>query len=106
MVDVKWRWTILVFSMSFIGTWAGFAGIWWLIAYSHGDLDYAQGKLENIDEYANKTYIPCVTEIKSVATSFLFSIETQHTIGMSKEILFETLAFVNVLLILLLFFYI
>lgn len=67
--------------MSFIGTWAVFAGIWWLIAFAHGDLDFAQGKPMNTGEYANKTFIPCVTEIKSYATSFLFSIETQFTIG-------------------------
>lgn len=78
---MKWRWTILVFSMSFIGTWAFFGGIWWLIAYVHGDLDVAQGKLMGDEEYANKTFNPCVTEIKSVATAFLFSVETQHTIG-------------------------
>lgn len=73
-----------MFAMSFIGTWSVFAGIWWLIAYSHGDLDYAHGKL--ISGYGdNKTFIPCVTEIKSFATSFLFSIETQHTIGKRKS---------------------
>lgn len=68
----------MVFAMSFISTWSGFACVWWLIAYAHGDLDYAQGKLTN---YSNETFIPCVTEIKSFATSFLFSIETQFTIG-------------------------
>lgn len=64
-----------------MGTWAVFGGIWWLIAYVHGDLDFAQGKLLDDEEYANKTFIPCVTEIKSVSTAFLFSVETQHTIG-------------------------
>lgn len=72
----------MVFAMSFISTWSGFACIWWLIAYAHGDLDYAQGNLINeTNDYTNKTFIPCVTEIKSFATSFLFSIETQFTIG-------------------------
>lgn len=66
--------------MSFIGTWSVFAVIWWLIAYIHGDLDYAHGKMTN-DNYINKTFIPCVLEIKSFKTSLLFSIETQHTIG-------------------------
>lgn len=67
--------------MSFIGTWAFFGGIWWLIAFMHGDLDYIQGKLADDPEYANKTHNVCVTEIKSVSTAFLFSVETQHTIG-------------------------
>lgn len=81
LVDVKWRWTILVFAMSFIGTWSIFSVIWWLIAYAHGDIDYAQGNLMNDESHTNKTFIPCVTEIKSFPTAFLFSIETQHTIG-------------------------
>lgn len=75
----------MVFSMSFIGTWAGFGVIWWLIAYAHGDLDHAQGKLLDDAEYANKTFIPCVKEINSVSTAFLFSVETQHTIGTTFE---------------------
>lgn len=66
----------MVFAMSFISTWSGFACVWWLIAYAHGDLDHAQRNLNT-----NETFIPCVTEVKSFATSFLFSIETQFTIG-------------------------
>lgn len=68
--------------MSFISTWSVFAGIWWLIAYAHGDIDYANGMSMTGYGDNNKTFIPCVTEIKSFAHSFLFSIETQHTIGM------------------------
>lgn len=66
--------------MSFISTWSVFAGVWWLISYSHGDIDFAHGK--SMTGYGdNTTFIPCVTEIKSFGHSFLFSIETQHTIG-------------------------
>lgn len=61
---------------------------------AHGDLDYyAQGKLTNND-YTNKTFIPCVTEIKCFATSFLYSLETQFTIG-SFVIYFFALNVVN-----------
>lgn len=77
--------------MSFVSTWACFAGVWWLIAYSHGDLDYAKRLQQSSSsdsnnnssnsDISNDTFIPCVTEIKSFATAFLFSVETQHTIG-------------------------
>lgn len=83
--------------MSFVSTWACFAGIWWVIAYSHGDLEYAErlkgiNSSDNNNNNSNSTntsssdtindaFIPCVTEIKSFATAFLFSVETQHTIG-------------------------
>lgn len=63
----------MVFAMSFIGTWSAFAGVWWLIAFTHNDLPGMRS--------TNETNIPCVTEIKSLATAFLFSVETQHTIG-------------------------
>lgn len=66
--------------MSFLCTWACFGVCWWLIAYAHGDLEYAQ-RLKN-GEAVDEKFIPCVTEIKSFATSFLFSVETQHTIGL------------------------
>lgn len=35
-VDTQWRWTLLTFGLSFIGSWLGFAVIWWLIAFTHG----------------------------------------------------------------------
>ncbi|XP_012534324.1 G protein-activated inward rectifier potassium channel 3 isoform X2 [Monomorium pharaonis] len=73
LVDAQWRWTLLVFSMNFLLSWLGFALIWWLIAYSHGDLDP--------QNYNNETFIPCVVDIRNFASCFLFSVETQHTIG-------------------------
>lgn len=50
-----------------------FAAIWWLIAYTHGDLDPA-----NLED---EKWLPCVVNINNFASCFLFSIETQHTIG-------------------------
>ncbi|XP_011875775.1 PREDICTED: G protein-activated inward rectifier potassium channel 3-like isoform X4 [Vollenhovia emeryi] len=73
LVDAQWRWTLLVFSMNFLLSWLGFALIWWLIAYSHGDLEP--------QNYNNETFTPCVVDIRNFASCFLFSVETQHTIG-------------------------
>ncbi|KAL0122752.1 hypothetical protein PUN28_007450 [Cardiocondyla obscurior] len=73
LVDAQWRWTLLVFSLNFLLSWLWFALIWWLIAYSHGDLES--------HNYNNDTFIPCVMETRSFVSCFLFSIETQHTIG-------------------------
>ncbi|KZC05712.1 ATP-sensitive inward rectifier potassium channel 12 [Dufourea novaeangliae] len=79
LVDAQWRWTLLVFSMNFLLSWLGFALIWWLIAYSHGDLDP--------DNYSNPnlTFTPCIMDIRGFTSSFLFSIETQHTIGYGSK---------------------
>lgn len=79
LVDAQWRWTLLVFSMNFLLSWLGFALIWWLIAYSHGDLDP-----HNYNS-SNYTFTPCVEDIRSFTSCFLFSVETQHTIGYGSK---------------------
>jgi potassium inwardly-rectifying channel subfamily J len=38
-VDTQWRWTLLTFGLSFVLSWLFFASIWWLIAFTHGDLE-------------------------------------------------------------------
>ncbi|CAB3224283.1 unnamed protein product [Arctia plantaginis] len=74
LVDAQWRWTLLVFALSFILSWLLFALIWWLIIFTHGDLTPPS-------PYENKTVSPCLNGVKTFTGCFLFSIETQHTIG-------------------------
>jgi len=74
MIDLSWFWTIFCFSASFFISWLFFGVIWYLIALGHGDLDPA-----NLVEDSNHTV--CVENINDFAESFLFSLETQHTIG-------------------------
>ncbi|XP_072931920.1 ATP-sensitive inward rectifier potassium channel 12 isoform X3 [Epargyreus clarus] len=74
LVDAQWRWTLLVFALSFILSWLLFALIWWLIIFTHGDLTPPPpGR--------NETFIPCLNNVNSFTGCFLFSVETQHTIG-------------------------
>ncbi|KAK0161782.1 hypothetical protein PV327_008196 [Microctonus hyperodae] len=61
LVDTQWRWTLLCFTLSFVLSWLGFAVIWWLIAFTHGDFD--EKHLPPIQ--AENNWTPC----------------TQHTIG-------------------------
>ncbi|GBP59975.1 ATP-sensitive inward rectifier potassium channel 12 [Eumeta japonica] len=77
LVDAQWRWTLLVFTLSFILSWLGFALIWWLIAFTHGDLE--DDHLPPMQEESG--WKPCVANIYDFTSCFLFSIETQHTIG-------------------------
>jgi len=74
LVDIQWRWTIFVFALSFLLSWFSFACVWWLIAYTHGDLEP-----ENLKP--DSGWAPCVDNINSFASCFLFSMETQTTIG-------------------------
>jgi len=73
MVDMRWRYTLLAFVASFLISWLLFAVVWWLISYIHGDY-----LLENIND---PTFTPCILANKNFASAFLFSQETQHTIG-------------------------
>lgn len=77
MVDIQWRWTLLIFTASFVLSWLAFAVLWWLIAFTHGDLEP-----EHLpDNQGASGWKPCVGNIHGFASTFLFSIETQHTIG-------------------------
>ena len=54
-------------------SWLIFASVWYLTFYAHGDFDPV-----NI---ANGSFVPCATGIIDFTSCFLFSVETQHTIG-------------------------
>ncbi|XP_025837162.1 G protein-activated inward rectifier potassium channel 3 isoform X2 [Agrilus planipennis] len=77
LVDTQWRWTLLCFALSFFVSWLIFALIWWLIAFCHGDLEP-----EHLpDKQGESNWTPCVVNIWGFTSCYLFSIETQHTIG-------------------------
>lgn len=69
LVDIKWRWTLMVFCLSFVLSWLVFGMIWWLILYAHNDLS------------PDSDHTPCVTNVADLTGCFLFSLESQHTIG-------------------------
>ncbi|KAM9302105.1 ATP-sensitive inward rectifier potassium channel 11 [Gastrophryne carolinensis] len=78
VVDLKWHYTLLIFTMSFLCTWLLFGMIWWLIAFAHGDL-----------HAPTEDHVPCVTSIQSFTAAFLFSIEVQVTIGFGGRMITE-----------------
>ncbi|XP_063697110.1 G protein-activated inward rectifier potassium channel 3-like isoform X2 [Culicoides brevitarsis] len=77
LVDSQWRWTLMIFTCSFVGSWLFFGIIWWLICFTHGDLE----PMHLPDQQADSGWKPCVYNIYSYTSAFLFSIETQTTIG-------------------------
>ena len=72
-MSMTFRYTLLAFVSSFFVTWVAFAGIWYLIAHTHGDFEE--------ENQANGNFTPCVHDLRNFASCFLFSVETQHTIG-------------------------
>ncbi|XP_075705464.1 ATP-sensitive inward rectifier potassium channel 8-like [Rhinoderma darwinii] len=80
LVDLKWRHTLVIFTMSFLCSWLLFAMMWWLVAFAHGDLAIR----DNI-----MSPEPCVANVKSFTAAFLFSIEVQVTIGFGGRMMTE-----------------
>jgi len=75
MIDMPWSYTLLSFAASFFMSWFLFAVFWYCVVLYHGDLtDEREGS--NDTEHVN-----CVDNIKDFTSCFLFSLETQHTIG-------------------------
>ncbi|XP_078265785.1 G protein-activated inward rectifier potassium channel 2 [Rhinoraja longicauda] len=71
LVDLKWRLNLFIFVMVYTTTWLFFGMIWWLIAYIRGDLVHI----------GDETWVPCVNNLNGFVSAFLFSIETETTIG-------------------------
>ena len=77
MLDAKWRYVILMFNASFFVSWFAFAIVWWLILYFRDDFLH-----EHLpDEQETNEWQPCVLGMYDFASCFLFSVETQHTVG-------------------------
>ncbi|TTL57240.1 ATP-sensitive inward rectifier potassium channel 12 [Bagarius yarrelli] len=70
-VDIRWRWMFFLFSLTFILSWLAFGFIFWLIALVHGDFDRP----------SSEEFTPCIMQVNSFVAAFLFSVETQTTIG-------------------------
>ncbi|XP_078408320.1 G protein-activated inward rectifier potassium channel 1 isoform X1 [Cetorhinus maximus] len=71
LVDLKWRWNLFIFILTYTVAWLFMASMWWLIAYIRGDLNKAH----------DEKYTPCVANVYNFPSAFLFFIETEATIG-------------------------
>merc|ERR550532_2765125 len=73
MIDMSWSLTLCSFAASFFISWLLFAVIWYFVVLHHGDL---------LPESSQPPgHVNCVDNIQDFTSCFLFSLETQHTIG-------------------------
>ncbi|XP_078724354.1 LOW QUALITY PROTEIN: ATP-sensitive inward rectifier potassium channel 12-like [Lampetra fluviatilis] len=77
-VDARWRAAFAVFVVAFLLSWLLFALVFWLAAWWHGDTA-ARGPRAATSASAPRP--PCVTNVNGFVSAFLFSVETQTTIG-------------------------
>ncbi|XP_077445848.1 ATP-sensitive inward rectifier potassium channel 10-like isoform X2 [Stigmatopora argus] len=76
-LDMQWRYKFFLFCATFAGTWFLFGVLWYLVAAVHGDLA----------DSSERT--PCVTEVRTLTGAFLFSLESQTTIGYGSRVITE-----------------
>ncbi|XP_019713796.1 ATP-sensitive inward rectifier potassium channel 10-like [Hippocampus comes] len=89
-LDMRWRYKFFLFCATFAGTWFLFGLLWYLLAATHGDL---------ADLTAASEHTPCVTEVRTLTGAFLFSLESQTTIGYGSRVITEECPAAIVLLI-------
>lgn len=92
-VDIRWRWMLVIFTLSFLLSWLLFGFAFWLIASLHGDLSIRltpssgssseSGEVESGGESDREAVVeePCFLQVNSFMAAFLFSLETQTSIG-------------------------
>ncbi|XP_038048310.1 G protein-activated inward rectifier potassium channel 3-like [Patiria miniata] len=73
LIDLRWRLMLLFFGLAYLSGWAGFSGLWYCLAWWHQDLGYLSRN--------DTSFEPCVANVDSFIGAFLFSVETQTTIG-------------------------
>lgn len=77
LVDLKWRFNLFIFVLVYTVTWLFFGFMWWLIAYVRGDLEHI----------GDSQWTPCVNNLNGFVSAFLFSIETETTIGYGYRVI-------------------
>jgi len=80
LLSIKWRWIILGSAVCFPLTWALFAVIYYAIAYVNGDFA-VPAAVNGTNAAPEDLPTPCITNIKGFADMFLFSVESQTTVG-------------------------
>ncbi len=99
-VDIRWRWMLVVFTLSFLLSWLLFGFTFWLIAAAHGDLappasssssssssvSSSLAPLETVEDSSRAEMVAemeerCFQQVNSFMAAFLFSLETQTSIG-------------------------
>lgn len=71
VVDMKWRYKLTLFASTFVLTWFLFGVVFYVIAVGNGDME--AGLSDN--------HTVCVQNVHTLTGAFLFSLESQTTIG-------------------------
>ncbi|XP_052893440.1 ATP-sensitive inward rectifier potassium channel 8-like [Anopheles moucheti] len=82
LVEEQWRYALLVFVASYVGSWVLFAGLWYILSYAHGDLMQDPTTGERLGDGV----MPCVDGATTFPGFLLFSMETQISTGYGAKV--------------------
>lgn len=71
VVDMKWRYKLTLFASTFVLTWFIFGVFFYFIGMGNGDFEPG----------LSSNHTPCVMNVETLTGAFLFSLESQTTIG-------------------------
>ncbi|KAF1378201.1 hypothetical protein PFLUV_G00188030 [Perca fluviatilis] len=71
VVDMKWRYKLTLFASTFVTTWFIFGVFFFLISMGNGDFEPG----------LNANHTVCLVNVETLTGAFLFSLESQTTIG-------------------------
>ncbi|XP_026878591.1 ATP-sensitive inward rectifier potassium channel 1a.1 [Electrophorus electricus] len=78
LVEIRWRFVLLFFVASFTLSWFIFGLIWYWIARDNGDMWW---------QVQPPNHKPCIYNVFGLTSAFLYSLETQMTIGYGLRVL-------------------
>lgn len=76
MVEMPWRKLVVIVLLTFFTSWTFFAIVYYLIAYTHGDLEFDENGERKI-----KYRDPCIMGATTFSGFFLHSVESQVSTG-------------------------
>lgn len=89
IVDLKYRWFLVVFSMCYLVTWMTFGTLYFLVAYFRNDINHV----------GEVNWKPCFNNVDDFISALLLSIESQRTIGYGSRMVTSNCAEGVILLI-------
>ncbi|XP_013115436.1 inward rectifier potassium channel irk-1 [Stomoxys calcitrans] len=81
LIELDWKYMLTMFVGSYFLSWTFFALLCYMVAFSHGDLMFDEVTGERLGEGKS----PCIIGVYDFTSMFIYSMETQTTIGFGEK---------------------
>jgi len=89
LIEMQWRYHVVFFALQFIVSWCAFGAVYYAIAAVHDDTNHV----------GNETWVPCINNVYDYTSAFLFSLETQSTIGYGVRVINPVCEFAMIIVV-------